>query len=1034
MQMRITAETAKPDENPQQDGTPGDARAVVMPLLPAACPPLPDDPRQLIPSLRHTLVWQPGSAAHWLQLGHAYLAVSQPGAACDAFRNALRLEPRNVAARAALARALSADGYCIEAAQTCYEGLADNAASMELHQALAEAYMHAGLPEQADTVIRQAMTLDGDGMASSLLAALLYYRQHRIDACLDTLTRLLAAEPGHARARRLQADTLLAAGRAQHRWENAVPVSAPDTLVMAKWQALLAPWQGMKVGLVWADHAAPHALLRSMPLLEYAPLAATPGVTFFSLQLGAAAREAVQPPEGMNCVCLSDALSSPLDVAAALTQMDLVISVDCEIACQAAALGRPIWVLLSDQARAHWLLDREDLPGYPNVRLFRQPRRGEWEPVLRKVAARLLDTATAYAAADRLDDTQKKLAQARSAVELYRHPEAERLYRELLRTQASESDPNLICAIRRYIARTRRYEVLDDLPPPESGPPENHHWRTDLRACEQAGKGNYLAAFLLWESVLAQGVPVLTFLMHHGEAAHNAREWDRANRVWEQAMSLCPDAPLPALRAAYSYKEQGNADKAIACFRRSLALSPCQPMAHHDLGCLLRDQGNNEEALRHFQKALYLHPGYGFGWQSLGHLLYYNGARYRAAAVCFEQSVAVEPGHYAYLHRGYCALNVKDYASAVASLDQALRLSPKDKDTLCHKAQALTGLGRDEECVQVLETLRMVDPAGFDQNEFARKEIFLELLAIQRFDKRCLEYAYWSTRKMSGKRWKGEPLGGKTLIVFQDAGFGDSLQAVRYLAKIKRQYKPQKLVHVVWPELTRLYKNVPGADECHSIFAVDIEKMDCDYFVDEYSLFLVLGIDPVRDAVQVPYLSADPDLASAWKRRLSGDRNFKVGIAWAGNPGHANDKERSSTLEDWLPLADVPGLTLYAVQKGKSTSQAFDVCALPLATPDADIKDFADTAALMSGLDLVISVDSAPAHLAAALGLPVWLLLPSVGIDWRWRKDKNRNETAWYPNMRLFHRMPDQSWRHLLSCVREALCGLVAQRQVCDVP
>jgi hypothetical protein len=210
--------------------------------------------------------------------------------------------------------------------------------------------------------------------------------------------------------------------------------------------------------------------------------------------------------------------------------------------------------------------------------------------------------------------------------------------------------------------------------------------------------------------------------------------------------------------------------------------------------------------------------------------------------------------------------------------------------------------------------------------------------------------------------------------------------------------------------------------------------MHCDYYVGEYSAFVVLGIDPCHDAVPVPYLSADPELAAIWTGRLASDRNFKVGIAWAGNPGHANDAHRSSELEEWLPLADVPGLSFYAVQKGKSLAQAFDLPALRLATLETELTDFADAAALMSNLDLVISVDSAPAHLAAALGLPVWLLLPSVGIDWRWRKDKNRNETAWYPNMRLFHQMPDQSWRDLLSCVREALCRLVAQRHVDDVP
>jgi tetratricopeptide (TPR) repeat protein len=1029
MQMHIAAAMAVREQSPQQDPS---SAAVVLPLPTAGSAPSGQvTASQRIPALRHTLAWQPGSATHWMQLGLAYLAAANPRGAQDALRKALQLDSTNRAARVGLAQVLSLQGYCLDAAQLCFEGLASDPSSMELHQALAEAFMQAGLFAQAGKVVRDAMALDGNGVQSSLLSAALLYRQHRFDACLETLDQVLAAEPGHALARRLQADALLISGRSQQRCDQAAPLCPADAATMASWQALLAPWHGLKVGLVWADHDPhPQALLRSMPLAEFAPLAGMPGVTFFSLQRGVAAREAVQTAEGMDCVPLSDALSSPSDMTAALLQMDLLITVDCETARQAAAIGCRTWIVLPEPACAHWMREREEAPAYPNVRLFRQPRRGQWQPALHQAAEALRVLVDAQAAAGRLDDTQRQLLAARTACEQYRYPEAERLFRELLANPGTWF-PQIICAARQYMDRSKRYCLTDAIAPSANCTTDTLCLFTDLTAWSLARRDRRTEAFRLWQGLTAVGLPALSILMHYGEEAHRARDWKRAIDVWEKAMALYPDACLPPLHAAHSYKEQGDIDRAVACLRRSLALSPCQPEAHASLGCMLRDQGDEEQALRDLQLAVYLDPYRVSAWLSLGHLLYGSGNHYHAAAASFEQAIALEPGHDAWLHLGYCAYNKKDYEAAASSLDHALRYSPIDKDALFFKGYSLAHLDRHEEAVDAFEAARAIDPEGYEANEVLRQNLFIQYLHTQRYDKRRLsQYVYWSGRKLAGARWTGEPLNGKTLVVYQDAGFGDSLQCARYMKKIKEQYAPAKLILVVWPELTRLYKNVAGVDELHSISAVDLDKMHCDYYVGEYSVFVVLGIDPCHDAVPVPYLSADPELAAIWKGRLASDRNFKVGIAWAGNPGHANDAHRSSELEEWLPLADVPGLSFYAVQKGKSLAQAFDVPALRLATLETELTDFADAAALMSNLDLVISIDSAPAHLAGALGVPVWLMLPHTGVDWRWHNGGKKSDTEWYPNTKLFHRMPGQRWRDVLQSLRDPLRALSSRRRV----
>jgi tetratricopeptide (TPR) repeat protein len=976
-----------------------------------------------IPALRHVLASYPNSAPHWLQLGFAHLAAGEAGRAELAFRAALRVDARQPAAQAGLARALMMQGRCIEAVHECCEGLAADPASMQLHQGLAESFMQAGLFEQAGRTVRAAAALDGGGVDSSALSAAFLFWQNRIGDCLDILEKVLKSAPHHAAARQLQAAAQAAAARTSP-GAGATPPQ-PQATTPSRWQELLQSWKGLKVGLAWADHRPlADALLRSLPLIEYAPLGGLAGVTFFSLQQGAAAREIAQPPEDMECVPLSDALSSPLECAAVLRQMDLVIAVDGDVARAAAELGCRTWILLPEQARAFWGGAEDETPAYPNVRLFRQKRRGQWQPVLRN-AADALQALVAAQAAGQLDHAQRQHFAARAACEQSRHAEAARLYRELLANHGGRLH-QISSAVRKYMDRCRRYDLAYAAPPPQYGAADTLCQYADLAAWTLARCDQREKAFTIWEKLSDTGMPALSVLMHYGEEAQQARDWERAIGVWEKAMALYPDASQPPLRAADCYQEKGQTGKAVACLQRSLALSPCQPETHHRLGCLLRDQDEKEQALRHMQLAVYLDPSHAHAWLNLAHLLYVQNKQ-RASAICFERANALQPSHYAVLHLGYCAFNLKEYESAVASLNEALRYEPNHQDALFYKAQSLTHLERHQEAIDVLAAMRAANPVGFDSNESYRKHLFIECLQQSRHGSAAAwSDVYWSGRTLSGTRWRGEPLHGKTLLVFQDSGFGDSLQAARYLPRLKPDCGAGKVIVAVWPELPRLYKTIPGIDAVHSIFDVELEKVTCDYYVDEYSLLLLLGtaFGPAPDAA--PYLKPDPELAAAWRARFAADRNVRIGIAWAGSAGHPNDRHRSLSLQDLLPLSDLPDASFYAMQKGPAVSQAYELPELRMVTVDTELTDFADTAALMSTLDLVISVDSAPAHLAGALGVPVWVLVPAVGTDWRWHKD--RSDMPWYPAMRLFHQAPGERWSDVVARVHEALARLIAQQ------
>lgn len=420
---------------------------------------------QLIPALRHTVAQRPGSALDWFELGRAYLGTDNPRCAADAFRAALKNDAGLLAAKAGLARALTLEGYCIEAAQACFEGLTADAASMPLHRALAESLMQASLLDQAWKVVRTAISLDSGGVESSILSAAVLYQQDWIDGCLATLAKVLEIAPCHPQARQLQADAL----RVTRSFHAPEPRKAcdPDAAATAHWQTLLEPGHGLKVGLIWANcRADAHGLLGSLALADCIPLAGLPGVTFFSLQHGDAACEAVQPPEGMHLVPLSDAFCYPADRAAAMCALDLVIAVDCDIAQEAASSGCHVWILMPEHAKAPLVADHDPRSDRPPVRFFRQRQRGQWQPVVQNVATALRTLVDEQAAAGRLDNTQMQLLAARAAYEQYRYPEAERMYLELLSNPGVRLS-DIICAARAYMEQSKRYVLADAimLPP-----------------------------------------------------------------------------------------------------------------------------------------------------------------------------------------------------------------------------------------------------------------------------------------------------------------------------------------------------------------------------------------------------------------------------------------------------------------------------------------------------------------------------------------------------------------------------------------
>jgi len=263
--------------------------------------------------------------------------------------------------------------------------------------------------------------------------------------------------------------------------------------------------------------------------------------------------------------------------------------------------------------------------------------------------------------------------------------------------------------------------------------------------------------------------------------------------------------------------------------------------------------------------------------------------------------------------------------------------------------------------------------------------------------------------------WEGESLNGKTLLVLGEEGFGDQIQFFRYLPLIQKKYDCH-IIFVTDPVLITLFQQCQGVDELIETLHPDIQY---DYFIPIMSLAKVFNTSLETIPANIPYITPDPDLVSLWKKRMNKKARLQIGLVWAGSPKNPNNRYRSCRFSDFSVLATLNDVHFYSLQMGPESEQA-DILpvGMPLTRCDKNIRDFSDTAAIIQNLDLIITVDTSMAHLAGALGIPVWVLL-SVRSDWRWLLE--REDSPWYPSMKLFRPTTPHNWDNVMQLVLQTL-------------
>jgi tetratricopeptide (TPR) repeat protein len=461
--------------------------------------------------------------------------------------------------------------------------------------------------------------------------------------------------------------------------------------------------------------------------------------------------------------------------------------------------------------------------------------------------------------------------------------------------------------------------------------------------------------------------------------------WEEAQARYEKALAAKPDFAPARNNLGIALAELGRPEAAIAEYRRAVALEPGYAEAMSNLGLALASLGREEEAIAFFQQALAAKPGFAEAELNLGNAHLALGCP-EDALPWYEQAVLHAPGE-ARMHnnlgRALQALN--RHEAALASYAEAVALAP--------------------------------DYAGAQWN------LALTHLALGDFARGWAGYEWrWrngdlAPRALPAPLWTGGALAGKTLLVHAEQGLGDTLHFVRYLPLLARE-GARVLLEAQRPLLPLL----ASLEGIAALVAAGDPLPAFDLQVPLLSLpgAFATTLDTIpRD---IPYLSAPPERVALWREALASLPQPRIGLVWAGSPGNRNDRQRSLALRHLAPLLGLPGASIVSLQKELRDGDAALLQRHPNLTLLGDrLQDFADTAAVMSALDLVVSVDTACAHLAGALARPLFLLLP-FSAEWRWLRD--REDSPWYPSARLFRQPAPGDWGAVAARVAKEIAGM----------
>ena len=555
------------------------------------------------------------------------------------------------------------------------------------------------------------------------------------------------------------------------------------------------------------------------------------------------------------------------------------------------------------------------------------------------------------------------------------------------------------------------------------------------------------------------------------KAFHQQGRLAEAERLYRQVLALEPRHAEALHLLGVVALQTGRHDAAADLIGRAIETAPAVAAYHANLAGALKGLGRLEEAAAASRTAIDLKPDFAEAWSNLGDLLT-SLERYEEALDACDTAIDLRPVYAAaHSNRGSTLARLARLEDAVLAFDAAIRLAPGFAEAHSNRSAALRDLGRFEDAAEAARTAIGVRPdyaEAYSNLGNALKDLGLfpdaltayrtaiglaPNLAEARYNEAFVHFvtgdleAGWPKyewrwrggskalmlRGFAQPQWRGEDIAGRTILLHPEQGLGDTLQFCRYASLVAA--RGARVVLEAPRPLLRLLTTLAGVDR---LVAEGEPLPDFDYHCPLMSLPGVFGTTLQTIPADIPYLSADPALAEAWRRRLGPRTQPRVGLVWSGGfrPGQpelaAVNARRNIPLARLAPLAGAD-VDFYSLQKGEAAERELAELAAPgwsgprIADLTRDIHDFADTAALIDNLDLVIAVDTSTAHLAGAMGRPVWVL-NRFDSCWRWLLE--RSDSPWYPSLRLFRQDASGGWDPLVQEVAQALKVFAAEARV----
>jgi predicted O-linked N-acetylglucosamine transferase (SPINDLY family)/ADP-heptose:LPS heptosyltransferase len=529
-----------------------------------------------------------------------------------------------------------------------------------------------------------------------------------------------------------------------------------------------------------------------------------------------------------------------------------------------------------------------------------------------------------------------------------------------------------------------------------------------LDAGETAAAETALKALLAADPMHARAWHRLA-LLAQGRADHAV-----ACDLFRRALALEPNAPDAHNNLGVSLGALGRRDEAIVCYRRALALRPDYAKACLNLGAALMETDALDEAAEHLGRAATLDPKLAEAPYNLGNLAE-KRSDYAGAAEHFRRAATLRPGFYA-AHNNLGAVLLKDGdpEGARESFVRAIELNPGEAEAHHNLSNALIDLGRYQDALAACGRATAIDRNHAQANFTEAMLLLVQGKLREGFEKYEWRWKLGTLvpRQFAVPTWNGEDLAGRTILLHGEQGYGDSIHGLRYVPLVAA--RGARVVLELPAPLVRLAGSVSGVAE---LLDAGQRLPRFDLVCPLLSLPRAFGTTLETIPADVPYLAPPADATARWRERLSGGE-FKIGIAWAGSPLHRSDAQRSIDIETLAPLLARDGPRWFSLQVGE---HAADLARLPAGRVTdlaPQLTDFAETAAAITQLDLVVTVDTAIAHVAGALARPAWVMLRSRP-DWRWLLE--REDTPWYPTLRLFRQRERGDWDEVVARVRAAL-------------